>query len=69
MDSHQGRSRRYVTHDQREALALSDRIAVFNQGVVEQCGIPEDIYHNPETAFIASFVGDVQRISNVREVK
>ena len=48
----------YVTHDQREALALSDRIAVFNQGVVEQCGIPEDVYHNPETAFIASFVGD-----------
>lgn len=48
----------YVTHDQREALALSDRIAVFNQGVVEQCGIPEEIYHNPETAFIASFVGD-----------
>ena len=48
----------YVTHDQREALALSDRIAVFNDGVVEQCGIPEDIYHNPQTAFIASFVGD-----------
>lgn len=48
----------YVTHDQREALALSDRIAVFNKGSVEQCGTPEDIYFDPATPFIAGFVGD-----------
>ena len=48
----------YVTHDQREALALSDRIAVFNKGSIEQCGTPEDIYFNPATPFIAGFVGD-----------
>ena len=48
----------YVTHDQREALALSDRIAVFNAGRVVQLGSAESIYREPESEFAASFVGD-----------
>jgi putative spermidine/putrescine transport system ATP-binding protein len=47
----------YVTHDQEEALSLSDRIVVMNVGVVEQVGTPFQIYNFPETAFVASFVG------------
>jgi ABC-type Fe3+/spermidine/putrescine transport system ATPase subunit len=48
----------YVTHDQREALALSDRVAVFNGGRIEQIGPPEEIYRRPATPFVARFVGD-----------
>ncbi len=48
----------YVTHDQREALALSDRIAVFDRGHLEQLGTPDEIYHRPATPFAARFVGD-----------
>jgi ABC-type Fe3+/spermidine/putrescine transport system ATPase subunit len=48
----------YVTHDQGEALALSDRIVVFDQGHVEQIGTPDEIYRRPATAFAARFVGD-----------
>lgn len=47
----------YVTHDQEEALSLSDRIVVMNTGVIEQVGTPFQIYNFPETAFVASFVG------------
>jgi putative spermidine/putrescine transport system ATP-binding protein len=47
----------FVTHDQQEALALSDRIAVFHQGRIEQVGSPADIYERPATGFVASFVG------------
>jgi len=47
----------YVTHDQREALALSDMIAVMNQGRIVQFGTPEDIYRRPASAFVAGFVG------------
>jgi ABC-type Fe3+/spermidine/putrescine transport system ATPase subunit len=47
----------YVTHDQEEALAISDRIAVMNAGKVEQVGTPRDIYFNPRTAFVADFIG------------
>jgi ABC-type Fe3+/spermidine/putrescine transport system ATPase subunit len=47
----------FVTHDQEEALAMSDRIAVMNQGRVEQVGAPEDIYERPATRFAAEFVG------------
>lgn len=47
----------YVTHDQSEALAMSDWIAVMNSGHVEQWGTPVDIYHHPQTAFMARFVG------------
>jgi putative spermidine/putrescine transport system ATP-binding protein len=48
----------YVTHDQEEALALSDRIAVFNEGCIEQCGTPTELYEHPETLFVAEFVGE-----------
>ena len=47
----------FVTHDQEEALAMSDRIAVFNKGRVEQVGSPEDLYERPVTPFVAGFVG------------
>jgi len=48
----------YVTHDQREALALSDRVVVFNEGRVDQVGAPDEIYHSPASPFAARFVGD-----------
>lgn len=47
----------YVTHDQEEALTMSDRIAVFNLGKIEQVGSPADVYERPATAFVAGFVG------------
>ena len=47
----------YVTHDQEEALTMSDRIAVFNRGLVEQVGSPAEVYERPRTAFVAGFVG------------
>ncbi|MFM2182130.1 MAG: spermidine/putrescine transport system ATP-binding protein [Actinomycetota bacterium] len=47
----------FVTHDQGEALSMSSRIAVFNQGRIEQVGAPADVYDRPETAFVAGFVG------------
>ncbi|HVO43741.1 MAG TPA: ABC transporter ATP-binding protein [Aggregatilineales bacterium] len=47
----------FVTHDQEEALTLSDRIAVFNQGKIEQVGTPPEIYQNPTSVFVANFVG------------
>jgi putative spermidine/putrescine transport system ATP-binding protein len=47
----------YVTHDQEEALSLSDRVVVMNEGRVEQMGTPFEIYNFPRTAFVASFVG------------
>jgi putative spermidine/putrescine transport system ATP-binding protein len=47
----------YVTHDQGEALSMSDRIAVFNKGRIEQIGSPTDVYEHPATAFVAGFVG------------
>ena len=48
----------FVTHDQEEALALSDRIAIFNQGRIEQVGTAEDLYERPRSRFVATFVGD-----------
>jgi putative spermidine/putrescine transport system ATP-binding protein len=47
----------YVTHDQEEALAMSDRLAIFNRGSVQQVGTPADVYERPATAFVAGFVG------------
>lgn len=47
----------YVTHDQTEAMTLADRIIVMNGGVVEQFGTPEEIFHSPQTTFVASFMG------------
>ena len=53
----------YVTHDQEEALTMSDRLAVFNEGRIEQVGAPADVYEHPQTEFVAGFVG----VSNVVE--
>jgi spermidine/putrescine transport system ATP-binding protein len=52
----------YVTHDQDEALAMSDRIAVMNRGQVEQLGTPREIYERPRTAFVADFIGSLNTI-------
>ena len=48
----------YVTHDQTEALTMSNRIAVFNNGVVQQCAPPDDLYERPRNAFVADFIGE-----------
>ena len=48
----------YVTHDQEEALTMSDRVVVMNNGVIEQIGTPEDIYNEPVNAFVADFIGE-----------
>lgn len=48
----------YVTHDQEEALNMSDRIGVMSHGVFEQIGTREEIYNNPKTRFVADFIGD-----------
>ncbi len=53
----------YVTHDQEEALTLSDRIAVFNKGVIEQIGRPDEIYNHSATEFVCNFIGDINRLS------
>ncbi len=52
----------FVTHDQEEALALSDRIVVFNQGRVEQIGTPQEVYDRPANRFVANFLGDMNLI-------
>jgi len=59
----------FVTHDQGEALTMSDRIAVMNEGVVEQIGSPEEIYNRPESLFVAGFIGSANLLpGNVRDV-
>ena len=55
----------YVTHDQEEALTMSDTIAVMNQGYIQQIGTPEDIYNEPENAFVADFIGDSNIIDGI----
>ena len=55
----------YVTHDQEEALTLSDRIAVFNNGIVEQVGTPEEIYHQSKTPFVCNFIGDINDVTQI----
>ena len=60
----------FVTHDQEEALTLSDRIAVMNGGVVEQVGTPQEIYEYPKTLFVAQFIGTINSIEGeVRETR
>ena len=54
----------YVTHDQEEALTLSDRIAVFNKGYIEQIGTPNEVYNHSATEFVANFIGDINPIGN-----
>ena len=58
----------FVTHDQDEALSMSDRIAVMNGGLVEQCGTPEDIYEHPRSAFTAGFIGVSNLMTGVYDV-
>src|SRR5690606_13650724 len=55
----------YVTHDQDEALAMSDRIAVMNLGHIEQVGSSEDVYESPDSLFVATFVGATNLIKGV----
>ncbi len=54
----------YVTHDQEEALTLSDRIAVFNKGYIEQIGTPNEVYNHSATEFVANFIGDINPLDN-----
>lgn len=53
----------YVTHDQEEALTMSDKIIVMNEGLIQQIGSPTDIYNEPENAFVADFIGDSNLLS------
>ena len=53
----------YVTHDQEEALTLSDRIAVFNNGYIEQVGTPQEIYNQSATEFVCDFIGDINKLT------
>ena len=53
----------YVTHDQEEALTLSDRIAVFNKGYIEQIGAPNEVYNHSATEFVANFIGDINPLN------
>jgi putative spermidine/putrescine transport system ATP-binding protein len=55
----------YVTHDQTEALTMSDRIAVFNDGVIQQLSTAEELYDKPNTSFVAQFIGENNRLSGV----
>ena len=59
----------YVTHDQSEALTMSNRIAVFNDGVIQQLAAPSDLYEKPDNAFVAQFIGENNRLhGTVRKV-
>ena len=55
----------YVTHDQEEALNMSDRIVVINKGEIQQLGSPRDVYNNPKNLFVANFIGD----RNIKKVE
>jgi len=55
----------FVTHDQEEALAVADRVAVMREGVIEQLGAPEELYRRPATPFVAGFVGESNRLEGV----
>ena len=55
----------YVTHDQEEALTMSDTIVVMNQGYIQQIGTPETIYNEPENAFVADFIGDSNIVDSI----
>ncbi len=55
----------YVTHDQEEALTMSDRVVVMNNGVIEQVGTPEDIYNEPVNAFVADFIGEANILNGI----
>lgn len=52
----------YVTHDQKEALSVADRLAIFDQGVIQQCGAPREVYERPANRFVANFIGETNLI-------
>jgi sulfate transport system ATP-binding protein len=56
----------FVTHDQEEALELADRVVVLNAGRVEQVGTPEEVYHQPQSAFVIEFIGTVNKFRGIR---
>ena len=55
----------YVTHDQEEALTMSDKVVVMNRGYIQQMGTPEEIYNEPENAFVADFIGDSNIVAGI----
>lgn len=55
----------YVTHDQEEALTMSDTVVVMNDGDIQQIGTPEDIYNEPKNAFVADFIGESNIIDGI----
>ena len=55
----------YVTHDQEEALTMSDTIVVMNKGIIQQIGTPVDIYNEPKNAFVAKFIGESNIIDGI----
>jgi putative spermidine/putrescine transport system ATP-binding protein len=60
----------YVTHDQTEALTMSDRVAVFNDGVIQQIAPPDELYESPENSFVAQFIGENNTLEGVvKEIK
>jgi putative spermidine/putrescine transport system ATP-binding protein len=60
----------YVTHDQTEALTMSDRVAVFNDGIIQQLSSPDELYENPQNSFVAQFIGENNKLSGtVTEVE
>jgi len=60
----------YVTHDQTEALTMSDRVAVFEDGVIQQLSSPEDLYENPQNSFVAQFIGENNKLfGTVEKIK
>jgi len=59
----------YVTHDQQEAMSMSDRIAIFNEGRIEQIDTPKNIYNKPKSAFVADFIGTTSIISKKNALK
>jgi len=55
----------YVTHDQSEALTMSDRVAVFEDGVIQQLSGPDELYENPQNSFVAQFIGENNKLAGV----
>lgn len=67
IQQHLGITTLFVTHDQVEALSMSDRVAVMNNGKIEQIGGPRDVYHDPVTAFVANFIGGANTLDGIVE--
>ena len=57
----------YVTHDQEEALTMSDKIVVLSEGKIQQIGTPEDIYNEPQNAFVADFIGESNIFKGIKD--